>query len=311
MRHRDHDFVDATVFLRCTAWHATHSTGRGVNSRAARKLVVLALVVLALGGCSGSFAANAAPATVAMRTSGAIADGFEIEPGSALVGGVFPAAGYGEGHEAVLRVDGDVQSVLDGYVRQAEELGFSFDREAGAGGEGCRVPARTGDALPECTAVGAKNARAFVTLRALVEPDGRGLILLSTTFSEGLGPSPLPTAGTVAPVTDVELAPGLTPETYRPPLRVVEGSAIVVGPIEQSREVGGGYVVMLEVTGDLLPVMRGYLDQLPAVSGTPIFLGNANEPRLVGDAAGGGDLIAVGVAGKTSYVLIALIESNG
>ena len=286
---------------------------------AARRLTVLAVVVLALGSCSESFAENAAPdpsGTVAMRTSGTIADGFEIEPGSALVGGVFPAAGYGEGHEAVLRVDGDVQSVLDGYVRQAEELDFSFDRESGAGGERCRVPARarTGDALPECTAQGVKIAdrlEAYLTLRALVEPDGRGLILLSTTFIEGPGPSPLSTAGTVAPVTDVELAPGLTPETYRPPLRVVKGSAIVLGPIEQSGLVGGGYVVMLEVTGDLLPVMRGYLEQLPAIFGTPNFLGDANEPRLVGDSAGGGDLIAVGVAGDPSYVLITLIESNG
>jgi hypothetical protein len=278
-----------------------------VNSPAARKLAMIASVVLALGGCSGSFADNAAPATVATRTSGAIADGFEIEPGSALVGGVFPAAGYGEGHEAVLRVEGDVQGVLDGYVRQAEALNFSFDREAGAGGEGCRVTARTGDALPECTAVGAKNAQTFVILRALVEPDGRGLIFLSTVL-EGQGPSPLPTAGPVAPVTDVELAPGLTPETYRPPLRVVKGSAIVVGPIE---EAAGGYVVMLEVTGDLMPVLRGYLEQLPAVFGTPFFLGDANEPRLVGDVAGGGDLFAVGVAGDPSYVRISLIDSNG
>ena len=295
---------------------ATPSPVRAVSQRAAlaaRRLTVLAAIVLALGSCSGSFAENAAPdpsGTVAMRTSGAIADGFEIEPGSALVGGVFPAAGYGEGHEAVLRVEGDVQSVLDGYVRQAEELDFSFGREAGAGGERCRVPARTGDALPDCTAVGARNARAFVTLRALVEPDGRGLILLSTEL-EGPSPSPLPTAGPVAPVTDVELAPGLTPESYRPPLRVVEGSATVVGPIEQSRAVGGGYVVMLEVTGDLLPVMRGYLEQLPAVFGTPILRGDANEPRLVGDVAGGGDLFAVGVAGDPSYVRISLIDSNG
>jgi hypothetical protein len=299
---------------------ATPSPVRAVSQRAAlaaRRLTVLAVIVLALGSCSVSFAENTVPdpsGTVAMRTSGAIADGFEIEPGSALIGGVFPAAGYGEGHEAVLRVEGDVQSALDGYVRQAEELDFSFDREAGAGGERCRVPARTGDALPECTAQGVKIAdrlEAFVTMRALVEPDGRGLILLSTTFIEGPGPSPLPTAGPVAPVTDVELAPGLTPESYRPPLRVVEGSAIVVGPIEQSRAAGGGYVVMLEVTGDLLPVMRGYLEQLPAVFGTPGFLGDANEPRFVGDSAGGGDLIAVGVAGEPSYVLIALIEGNG
>lgn len=287
-------------------------------SGAVRGRLVATVLLLALASCTGQpDQVAAASDTVAMRTSGSIADGFEIEPGSALIGAVFPAASaYGGGHEAVLRVDGEIQSVLDGYVQQAEDLGFSFEHEPGSpGGQKCRIPERAGpyDALPECTAQGVRNPdelEAFVTLRAVVEADGQGLIFLSTTLRLVPNPSPLPSGGPVAPATDVELAPGLTPENYRPPVRVVEGSALVLGPIEQSGG-GGGYVAMLQVTGELLPVMRGYLEQLPAVFDSQSLLGDADEPRVVGDAAGGGDLIAVGAAGAPSYVLIALIESDG
>ncbi len=44
-----------------------------------------------------------------MRTSGPLADGFEIESGSGLVGAVFPHGAAG--HRAILRVDGDLQRI--------------------------------------------------------------------------------------------------------------------------------------------------------------------------------------------------------
>ena len=79
-------------------------------------LLTATALVLALGGCADE------PEEVT-RTSGELADGFEIEPGSGLVGAVFPL-GSGPGHQAVLRVDGDLPTVFEEYARQAEELGY-------------------------------------------------------------------------------------------------------------------------------------------------------------------------------------------
>ena len=64
------------------------------------------VLVFALTGCTDE------PDDV-VRTSGALAGGFEIEPGSGLAGAVFPL-GYDGGHQAVLRVEGDARRVLDG-----------------------------------------------------------------------------------------------------------------------------------------------------------------------------------------------------
>ena len=70
----------------------------GVTPSRALPAVLATACVLALGGCSSD-----EPDEV-VRTSGPLAAGFEIEPGSGLVGAVFPHGA--EGQVVVLRVEG-------------------------------------------------------------------------------------------------------------------------------------------------------------------------------------------------------------
>ena len=63
---------------------------------------------------------------------------------------------------------------------------------------------------------------------------------------------------------------------------------------------------MLRVTGELMPVMRGYEEQFTDTTAftTEGLVGEEGEPRVFASAAGGGDLGAVGVAGDPSHILI-------
>jgi hypothetical protein len=271
-----------------------------------RGLLLVPLLVLALGGCADE------PEDV-VRTSGELADGFEIEPGSGLVGAVFPLGSVG--HQAVLRVDGDLPRIFEGYVRQAENLGYSLESGWPRRPEGqwCSDPDDTVDDDPrespfevECTASVLELGAHSVSLRGLAETDGSGYIHLHVQPSfdtEEL--SPLAQDGPSAPTTDVELAPDLTPFTDDPPVRIVEGSELVLDPFPATC-ITGGYVAVLRVTGDLLPVVRGYAEQFAATTAftTEGVVGDAQQPRVWASAAGGGDLGAVGVAGDPSYLLV-------
>ena len=283
------------------------------RARPARRLTAAAALVLALGGCADPAADSADdPADEeVVRSSGALADGFEVEPGSGLIGAVFPSGTVG--HQAVLRVDGDLQRVFEGYVRQAGELGYPVTPDqSGLDQKGCSDPDdATGDDPSEpfeveCSASGLDLGKYSVSVRGFAEPDGQGYIhLLVQPYSEAPELSPLASDGPVASATDDEVAPELTPETDDPALRVVEGSALVGDPIPSACTTGG-YVAVLEVTGELMPVMRGYLEQF---TGTTAFtseglVGDEDEPRVEASAAGGGTLTALGVAGDPSYVLI-------
>ncbi len=266
----------------------------------------VAALVLALGGCTE------VPEEV-VRTSGPLAEGFEIEPGSALVGAVF-ALGYGEGHQAVLRVDGELERVFDGYVQQAGDLGFPLESGLPFAPEGqwCSDPdGATGDDprqglfVVECTAGRYEPGEYSVSVRGLAEADGRGYIHLRVQpFSDTEDPSPLPSDGPAAPATDDEIAADLTPGE-EPPVRLVEGSELLTTPFPATC-ITGGYIAVLQVIDDLMPVMRGLLEQF---TGMPDFaseglVGSEDEPRVWASAAGGGDLSASGVAGDPSYVLV-------
>lgn len=63
---------------------------------------------------------------------------------------------------------------------------------------------------------------------------------------------------------------------------------------------------MLRVTGDLLPVIRGYAEQIDSMRAfSPAeVVGDEQNPSVGASAAGGGDLGAVGVAGDPSHILI-------
>jgi hypothetical protein len=245
-----------------------------------------------------------------VRTSGPLANGFEIEKGSGLVGTLFPLS-YGEGRQAVLRVDGGGPAVFEGYVRQAEGLGFSLMSEVRRpGGQWCTDPDDdVDDEPPGPFAIGC-NAYAggpdvTLALRGFLGADGQGWIHLRTYEYSADGPRlPRLADGPAAPATDVEVAPDLTPETDDPPVRVVEGSAPASDPIP-AECVTGGYVAVLQVTGDLLPVLRGYSEQFAAAGfGPEVLVGDEDEPRIDAGTAGGGILSAVGVAGDPSHVLV-------
>lgn len=288
--------------------------------RRSRGLLAATACVLVLGGCTGE------PAEEVARTSGALAGGFEIEPGSGLVGAVFPHGA--SGHRAVLRVDGDLQRVVEGYVRQAQELGYPVGAEDGGVDAECRGPDDGEDdhivgeesptseppAAPfpvECTASGLQTTEggtSWLSVRGLAdEVNGEGYVVLAyDRYSGDLAEDrPRASDGQVAQLTDDELAPELTPYEDDPPLRVAEGSELAADPLPATCATGG-YLAVLRVTDDLMPVMRAYAEQMAATRAftTQGLVGDDDEPFVLASAAGGGDLSAVGVAGDPSYVLI-------
>ena len=312
--------VDGQAVLRCTA-RVRQPPVRGVSpraARAARRLTVLASIMLALEGCSGSFAENAAPDTSAMpvRTSGPLADGFEIEPGSALIGAVFPTP-YpydGEGQQAVLRVDRSARSVVDGYVQQAQELGYLFDSAMQVEKQWCadlEGTAFTDDDPTQpfsviCDADGSHPDGSYFVLDGRVDADGQGFVHMTVSRdSDSPPPFDLVPEGPVAPVSDAELASDLASTTDDPPIRLVEGTALAFGPIGPCQGCGT-YLALLRVTGDLTEVMRGFDRQFSQAG----FAGPEGLIRIGGDLvigtgqAGGGYLSAVGVEGEPSYILI-------
>lgn len=110
--------------------------------------------------------------------------------------------------------------------------------------------------------------------------------------------------GPVASVTDVELAPDLASMYDDPPIRVVEGSALLFDPLPSPCSTGG-YDAVLQVTDELAPVMRGYLEQFETAgfSGSGL-VGDADESFIDMGISGGGGVSAVGVAGNLSHILI-------
>jgi len=276
--------------------------------------------VLALGGCTDE------PEEV-VRTSGALAEGFEIEPGSGLVGAVFPL-GYGAGHQAVLRVDEDLPSVFERYVQQAEDLGHPLESGYPRRPEGqwCSDPddvdndqivgedasdddPREGPFEVECTAFDLALDEQSVSVRGLADSAGRGYIHLRVQRSfDPEEPPPLASDGPVASATDDEIATDLTPHE-EPPVRLVEGSELLSEPFPATC-ITGGYVAVLHVTDELVPVMRGYLQQFTDAGFTVEGLageglaGDDDQVSVYTSAAGGGGLSAIGVAGDPSYVLI-------
>ena len=274
-----------------------------------RALSAVTSVLLLLTGCTGAGAAG---------TSGPLAGGFEIEAGSGLVGTVFPVTypDGADGWQAVLRVDGDVTAAFRAYLRQARELGYPLEDRA--------LTARAcGDPDAEYTShdpLGpfpvACNVNVFgpeerlFNLSGLVDRDGQGFIRISVgVTSDPPGFSPV-SEGLVAWVTAVELAPGLNPETDRPPVHVVEGSALIADPLPFGLNPGGGYVAVLQVTSELAPVMRAYEAQFRnagAVGGGEDLIENDGELIIETEMAGAGGLSAVGVTGDPSYVLISRV----
>lgn len=277
-----------------------------VRSRATWRLLVGTAAVVALGGCADE------PEEVA-RSSGPLADGFEIEPGSGLVGAVFPLGSMG--HQVVLRADGDLPKVFEGYVRQAEELGYPLESGWSQRPEGqwCSDPDDGTDDDPdegpftiECTAYGSVPNEWQVSLRGLAETDGQGYLTLQVLPSIGdEEPSPPAPDGPVAPTTDDELVPELAVPEDDPPLRLVEGSELIGEPLPATCATGG-FVAVLRVTGELMPVMRGYAEQIADMRAfdSDGLVGSEEEPSVGAYAAGGGDLGFIGAAGTPSYVLV-------
>lgn len=309
---------DSTPVARLNARMRRNRQARGFKSsraRAARGLAIAALLVLALGGCSGPSAEDAMPlgSGAPLRTSGPLADGFKIEPGSALIGPVFP---YGDGGlRVILAVDGEMQRIFEGYVRQAEALGFPVDAPIGRpGGEWCSNAPDSwifhGDDERfevECAAYGSVPNQWQMALRGFTEHNGQGYIEIAGG-RQLVGTSSMPSVpdGPEAAVTDVRLAPDLAPVEDDPAIRVVDGSRVLFDPLPSDCSTGG-YVAMLQVTAELAPVMRGYQKQFTDArfqDGLMGIVGDEDEFFIDTTNAGGSYLGAVGVVGQPSYVLI-------
>jgi hypothetical protein len=272
------------------------------RARIVRGLTAVAGCLLLLTGC-------ASPGSEVVRTSGPLADGFEVEPGSALVGPVFPTAGGG--WQAVIGVEGDVRPVFEGYVRQAEELGFPLESGSVYGdprdpeGEWCSSPDDSPEAAVEirCSAYSSALEGPWASLQGIAEPDGRAYIhLVAGRHSDAGVPPAFASAHRAASVTDVEVAAELATDGRA--LRVVEGSELLFDPLPGTCY-DGSYLAMLRVPGDLASVMRGYEKEFGRVgAGSEGLVGSGDELSLAGGIAGGGDLSASAVRGDPSYVLI-------
>lgn len=300
-------------------WFMHRGGGSGAwrlcSARTRRRLAAVTAGVLILTGCTGPSAEDSARATSAQaeRSSGSLRDGFEIEPGSSLVGAVFPATySFGEnGWQAVLRVDGDVPRLFEAYVRKGGGLGFPVEESAPTSGAcgGPTAPYTFSD--PDgpfplgCSFSVMTPELRYLGVDGLVARNGQGFIRLSLgsqTAPEGFSIVP---EGPMALDAGTELAPGLTPENERP-VHVVEGSVPIIDPLPFGLS-GRGYVALLQVTGELAPVMRGYEAQFRDVgfTGRNDGLVEKDGELVIGTfMAGGGGLDAVGVAGDPSYVLI-------
>jgi hypothetical protein len=275
---------------------------RGVGA-----LLTATALVLAVGGCADE------PEEDDLRTSGPLAEGFTIEPGSALIGAVFRSS-QDDGMRVLLRVDSDMERVVDGYVRQAQELGHPVD--AGLrrpDGQWCSDDPSAWDTSRsdaeafalECSAYGYEPNAWTVRMRGLADADGRGYLDLALgRYTDDAAPDRAAPDGPEASVTDVEVAPDLAVPEDDPPIRLVEGSELLFEPLP-SECATGGYLAMTEVTGDLAPVMRGYAEQFAEARFEGMGLVGDDDALFVGSsAAGGGTLTALGVAGDPAYVLL-------
>ncbi len=144
-----------------------------------------------------------------------------------------------------------------------------------------------------------------LSLKGFVDPDGTGYVHIRADRlpPEGQALPPIPD-GPVAPAMHFEVSRELTPETDSP-IRVVEGSALISAPVPA--ECGtGGYVAVLQVTGELTPVLRGYQEQFTGAGfgSADGLTGDDGVLRISTSAAGGGTMSAVAVVGDPSYVLL-------
>ena len=244
------------------------------------------------------------------KTSGALGDGFEIEAGSGLVGAVFPTL-TGNGWWALLRGDRDAHRVFTGYIRQAERLGLSL------GDPGHPLPddewcsdtdSESDDEEPDpfsvrCQVGGQAAHGRWWDLQAFLKETDDGYLILTAQANSAVRPSPLPLIpdGPVAAATEVEVAPGMTPSTDDAAVRVVEGTTPIIEPLPACG--AGGYLAMLEVTGDLPAVMRGYNAQF-TIAESELRGDKHVLSAITGPSAGAGTQAAIAVPGDPSYLLI-------
>ena len=274
-----------------------------------RRFLALAALLAATVGCSGPDGGDVptAASRPAVPRGRALGGGFVVEPGSTLLGGAFPeviggflqGAGYDEGRRAILRIEGDPQTVFEGSVRQAAAAGVPV-----TGGERCF----DGDVRRPlaCRATGGGVGPDFAMVRLYVLEDGDAYVVVHFRGQGAARELPPVPKGAVAKATGPEIAPALTPGgPFEAPVRVVDGSRLLGDPVPATCETGG-YEAVLEVAGDPLPVMRGYAAQFAEAWKTAGGDVRADDryaiTRFV--SAGGGGLDAVAVLGEPTYVLI-------
>lgn len=292
------------------------SSRASIRTRPRRLLSSLAVTVLSCtvaAGCEWSSSGNgdlqSSPTAVPGRTRGPLADGLEIEDGSALIGTVFPHP-YDTGWSARLRIDGDPREVFDSYREQTEavvNLSMRPDSATGCfqddpdGFPHDPRPHANFPGFPLACFSGGVSGHFAVYLTALVNPEeDRAYLTIDFEHLHPINPPLLPLApdGPAAPPTDEEIHESGPAEE---PLRVIEGSRLVDEPLPTAG--GIGYEAVLEVTGDPLTVMRGYA----------VEFGREHEGDLRGDdrvlvaryeSAGGGYPAAVAVIGDPTFIRV-------
>jgi hypothetical protein len=259
--------------------------------RRAATSAALALVLAVLTGCT-SF-----DSSMHTRGSGELAGGFEIEPGTALLGAIFPRP-YG-GWRAVLRVDDDARDVFDRYAAQADALGIPVPDSDGE----YVCDTDRGASLPyRCSSYGSSDDGGGVNLLLHAgDDDGSGYLLISSGDDYFDGAPPLPD-GPAAPATGEALTAALTPEGETP-VRLVEGSALLGEPIPFLCGTGG-YLAVLHVSGDPDAVFRGYTAQFEQDFDGEVS-GDGEVLTASYTSAGAGTLDATAVLGEQTYLLIA------
>jgi hypothetical protein len=214
----------------------------------------------------------------------ALRDGFTVEEATVLIGAPIPVAG--DGWWALLFVEGNPVDAMEGYLRQAEDLGLTRDEVLAGGPEFLRedIPAEKqqytscgvaaeGRGGWRCTAAaltdrGAPCAHIEVVRREAAGTVQSFLLLGFNTSPQGCVP------GTAQMVGDPDAVPPPLPSEWPAlpdagavldeswgllaGLRVEGGSAVATLPFEG----GCGEAALLEVTGDSLAVLDAYTAQL-------------------------------------------------
>lgn len=254
-------------------------------------VLVVAIVCI---GCTSSSSGTPKSVPDQRGTGTPLGLGLKVQPGSRLLGMVFPSQwpqpGY-EDHQAVFTVNGDPAAVLDGYETQMKREGLDvLWRTCGPFGMGdlveCEIRASKGPPLGgersvylELVAPPATDHTMTTTIFIRTSEREPSVTVTSTTLDEDASrvaklPTTTPPPTTAPPFTDVFATVGsrntktasiprvgqlIMPKSMDPGLglRVVDGVRLLA-PAAPLNGGSMGWVAVARVTGDPVAIRDGY-----------------------------------------------------